>query len=304
MHWNILAFSLILPLLLLGACTPDKPGASTDQKQRVDESAAAQSEGVAAGHFSLALSPRQPNRQAILELHAGGFDLGAANVQWLLNGRPVSTESAAQFICSRGQKGSTVQAIAVIRNREVRSNEVTISNTPPELSNVALQPALIGQEETLAVSASASDEDGDAVAVEYAWTVNGVLAGNGPALTCPLKRGDNVRVEVAAHDGTAYSQRVVLNRTIANHAPLFVEHQNFSFSGNTYVYQAQATDADGDRITYSLAEVVDGVSVDPATGRVTWAVPGGFRGEQSVTIVADDGHGGVARYPVTFTIKE
>jgi hypothetical protein len=181
---------------------------------------------------------------------------------------------------------------------------VTIGNAPPTLTDVTLVPASIGQQETLSVTANAADADGDPVTVLYAWTVNDAPAGNGPRLGIAIRRGDAVRVEVKATDGRSYSSPVELINTIANHPPVFIEHKNYDFSGTTLVYQAQATDTDGDRITYSLEGQPEGMSIDRNSGKVTWNVPGGYRGEQTVILVADDGHGGFARYSVSFMIRD
>ncbi len=304
MHRNIFSFVLVLLPFFLCTCTADMPSTSSGQKPASGGTAAASSGAAASDPCSLTLSPREPNRRSSLQLRPDGFELNRSNIRWILDGSPVASESATEFNCSQARKGSTVQAIAVIPGREVRSNEVTIVNTPPELTDVSLQPAMFGQDQTLSVSAKASDIDGDIVTIQCAWTVNGMPAGNGPTLARSLHRGDVVHVEIVAHDGTAFSRRITLDRTIDNRPPVFVEHQNVSYRGNTLVYQAQATDPDGDRISYAIESAPEGMTIDQGTGRITWTVPGGFHGEQPVTIVADDGHGGTARYTVTFTIKE
>jgi len=191
-----------------------------------------------------------------------------------------------------------------VNGRDVRSNNVVIGNTPPELGDVTLLPVTTAQGESLAVSASASDDDDDKVTIQYNWTVNDLPAGNGENLNRALKRNDSVRVEVVAHDGQAYGEKVVLSRTIANHPPVFIEHQDFTYNGGAVVYRARALDADGDQVTFTLASPVAGMSIDTNTGNVMWNVPAGFRGEQPVTIVADDGHLGAVQYTVTFTIRE
>jgi len=237
-------------------------------------------------------------------ISAEGFALHEVRVVWQVNGVPQSSPEADRFDCAGTRRGETVRAVAVVNGREVRSNDVVIDNTPPELTEVTFMPATSAQGESLAVSATAADPDEDKVMIQYSWAVNDVLAGNGSDLGRALKRNDSVRVEVVPHDGQVYGNRIVLNRTIANHPPVFIEHQNIVFSGGTCAYRAQALDADGDQITYSLESPVAGMSIDQTSGSVLWKVPEGFRGEQPFTIVADDGHLGTARYTVTFTIRD
>ena len=288
-------------VLCATACTSERTGAPA-QPARSDASSAAPVS--AAGGLALKVLPAAPNRNYTLTIVPEGFSLSDARVTWHTDGGPASSAAADRFDCSGVPRGTKVHATAMVNGREVRSDTVTVGNTPPELCDVAVIPAQIGQDETLEVTANATDVDNDPVTIQYAWTVNDVLAGNGPKLTRPVRRGDRVRIEISANDGKDYGERVVLNRTIDNHPPVFVQHQNFSFSGGSYVYQAQATDADGDRITYGLAEPVEGMNIDQNSGKVLWNVPGNFQGERTVTIVADDGHGGTASYMVTFRINE
>lgn len=290
--------------LCLPSCTTDRPTPSARPAPEQAASPVPASPSPGGDGYALKIEPREATRKATLVLSAIGFSLRDGRISWQVNGAPASSADIDRFDCAGTRKGDTVRAVAVVNGREVRSNDVVVGNTPPELTNVTLLPVTTAQGESLAVSASAYDADNDNVTIQYAWTVNDVPAGNGENLNRVLKRKDWVRVEVVAHDGQAYGNRVVLNQAIANHPPVFVEHQNFTFNGGTVVYQARALDADGDQVTYALASPVEGMSIDTASGTVVWKVPAGFRGEQPVTIVADDGHSGTARYTVTCTIRE
>jgi hypothetical protein len=58
-----------------------------------------------------------------------------------------------------------------------------------------------------------------------------------------------------------------------------------------FTYQAQAMDADGDTLTYSLVNGPAGATVDATTGLLTWAA---LAGTYEFVIRVEDGHGGVA----------
>lgn len=64
-------------------------------------------------------------------------------------------------------------------------------------------------------------------------------------------------------------------------------------ANHDYTYPAQAMDADGDPITFTLPEAPAGATIDPASGRVAWQpeTPGTY----DFAVQADDGRGGVAR---------
>jgi hypothetical protein len=293
-------------LLVLGSCTSDKPPVPPVQGPAASGSASVPipAGSAVSGSFSLAISPREPSRQTTLGVNAVGFDISSAKVQWLLNDKPVSTDVPAQFNCSAAAKGSTVQARATVLGQEVRSNIVEIRNSAPELTKVRLLPETFKPGDTLMIEAEAMDIDGDPVTVLYAWTRNGAPAGNSAKINGQVKRGDKVTVSLTPYDGQSYGTAVMLDREIGNLPPYFIAHKNFSYVGSRYSYQAQTVDPDGDAVAYSLADPAEGMTIDRSTGELVWNVPPDFKGEQSVTIMADDGHGGTAQYTIFISISQ
>lgn len=61
--------------------------------------------------------------------------------------------------------------------------------------------------------------------------------------------------------------------------------------GTTFTYQVQAVDANGDAITYSLETAPVGMTIDPATGAVSWPVPAAGNGTQIARIAVSDPSG-------------
>jgi RHS repeat-associated protein len=87
-----------------------------------------------------------------------------------------------------------------------------------------------------------------------------------------------------------------------NRAPVFTTTPNTeALVGHPYAYSAAASDPDGDALTFSLQSGPAGMSVDPATGKVTWGPQAGDLGNQAVDLRVADGRGGVAdqRYTVS-----
>ena len=85
-----------------------------------------------------------------------------------------------------------------------------------------------------------------------------------------------------------------------NTPPVFTSQPNTeAIIGKSYVYQATATDADNDALTFSLASGPVGMSVNPATGRVAWSPQFADLGNQSVVLQVNDGHGGTAQQSFT-----
>src|SRR4029079_3828933 len=80
-----------------------------------------------------------------------------------------------------------------------------------------------------------------------------------------------------------------------NRPPVFTSTPIVDAQVNTaYRYQAQATDADGDALTFALVSGPAGLTVDPSTGLVGWTPAAAQLGTQAVTLSVADGHGGSA----------
>ncbi|MBL9123977.1 MAG: tandem-95 repeat protein, partial [Planctomycetaceae bacterium] len=94
--------------------------------------------------------------------------------------------------------------------------------------------------------------------------------------------GTSTNVEVSALDPTPDPVNV---------APVLPPIGNQTVQpGQTLSFIAKATDANaGDKLTYALAGTIPaGASIDPVTGKFTWAAPANFQGSVSFTIVVMD----------------
>jgi len=302
-----LYFYYIVSAFLLFACSSDKPdliGAKGPSGARSDVSGTLQQPGAAVDKaYALEITPKAATRKTILNLKSTGFDLSRAQIEWLVNGRPLTSHVPTQFDGADAAKGATIQAKVMMQDREVVSNNVQIMNSPPEIRGIKLMPEVFNPGDTLSVDVQGEDIDGDAISFLYEWTKNGETAGKGSSIGTPLKRGDNISVRITPYDGTDYGNPVVLNREIRNLPPMIVEHKDFSFDDTTYTYQVKATDPDGDTLAYSLESPPDGVTIDPSTGLLKWVVPKEFKGKKDVSIAVSDGNGGIAKYSITISIR-
>lgn len=292
-------------MFLVFSCSSEKP-ATTAAKGPLDAGNAAPGVLRQAGpsQYALELVPKEPTRKSTVSLRPTGFDLAGAKIEWLLNGRPITTLVPTQFNGADGEKGSTLQARATIQGREVWSDVVQIRNAPPEITRVTLLPEIFKPGDALSIEVEGADPDGDPVIILYEWTRNGAPAGRGTALEVPVRRGDDITISVIPNDGEASGSPAVLARKIENMPPMFVEHKNYSFDGKRYMYRARAADPDGDTVAYALLSPPTDMSIDRFTGELVWTVPPDFKGQQPVTIRADDGHGGTAEYTVVFSLTE
>lgn len=58
--------------------------------------------------------------------------------------------------------------------------------------------------------------------------------------------------------------------------------------GESYAYDAEAIDADGDILVYSLVEYPEGMTIDPSTGLIEWQVPEDYLTQNAVTFFDGD----------------
>lgn len=301
-------FCCAVVLFLLLSCSPEKTPDTDRQKSsetgKPDISEAPQLPASSlSSHYSLEISPVDATINSTLNLKAKGFNISDAKIEWLVNGAAAANPAPDQFKTTNLKKGAAVQARAIIEDKEIPSNTITIKNTPPEFTKIKIMPEAFKLGDKLYVDVAGSDADGDPVTILYEWTKNGEPAGDNKMIAGPIKRGDRISVKITPFDGESYGRSATLQREIKNMPPMIVGDKNFNFDGKIYTYQVKATDPDGDNLTYSLKSSPSDMTINPTTGLIHWNVPADFKGEASVTVSVTDGHGGEAIAPFTAKIS-
>lgn len=308
-------FLLLLIFLtsVSSACTSEKapqPGAGgagqeTSSQPQAGPASAVPYQAPSTGEYELVLGPPDADTNAGLYLGAKGFNLAQAKIDWLVNSTmPYPGESAAMLKAGIAKKGQSVQARAILKDREVRSNVLKIKNAPPVITRVKLMPEVFNPGDLLSVEVSGTDPDGDNVTFLYEWTKNGQSAGSGKSIDSPVKKGDKVSVKITPFDGETAGRSGTLNNEIRNMPPMIIDNRDFKFDGKVLTQQVKATDPDGDPVTYSLKNAPQGMTIDPATGLATWNVPSGLKGKGSYTVVAKDPNGGESSQLFTYDLGQ
>ena len=143
-------------------------------------------------------------------------------IQWLLNGAHQSQFDGLMTVSSTSLlKGDSWQAAVTPSDGEdfgatVNSNTVTVLNSLPSISSATISPPNPTVDDDLTASISGeTDNDGDTLAIEYRWYLNGALQDGLDDLTIVpslATRADDVwEVEVRAHDGEGHSPWVRSN---------------------------------------------------------------------------------------------
>lgn len=304
--YKLFCCAAVLSLLL--SCSPEKTPDTDRQKSsetgKPDISEAPQLPvSSLSSHYSLEISPVDATRKSTLNLTSEGFSLTDAKIEWLVNGNSVVNPTLSQFKPINTEKGDNVQAKAIIEDKEILSNTITIKNTLPEFTKIKIMPEAFKLGDRLYVDVAGSDADGDPVTILYEWTKNGEPEGNDQKIATEIKRGDKISVKITLFDGEAYGRPATLNREIKNMPPMIIEDKNFNFDGKVYTYQVKAVDPDSDPLTYSLKSSPDGMVINPATGLIRWDVPADFKGKAPITVSVTDGQGGEAIYQLAFTVE-
>lgn len=293
------------------SCSSEKPSDMTKQKPSeigsgsITETSQTTHVYAVNGSYSIEITPKDASRNSTLYVVPKGFNLPDARIEWLVNGKPVISSLPYQFKAADTRRGDTVQAKAIIEGREILSNIIQITNTPPEISKVKIMPEVFKPGDMLYVDVAGSDIDGDEVTISYEWTKNGEPAGDKKQLGVPLKKGDKISVKITPFNGESYGRSVVLHREIMNMPPSIVEDKGFkyNFDGKVYTYQVKAFDPDGDQLMYSLKSAPQGMNINSTTGLIQWDVPADFKGKAPFTVSVTDGHGGEAMQNFTLDIK-
>jgi hypothetical protein len=181
---------------------------------------------------------------------------------------------------------------------------ITVPNRPPRMIETAVPYARVG--EAFLFQVPAQDDDGDpltytlASAPDKTMTVNSTtgLINWTPAAIGSFKA--TIRVSDGI-DSTSYDCFITV--LPGNHAPKFQSVPvTAAYVGLQYIYQANATDADGDPLAYSLEQMPDGMALDNLTGKITW-MPGGA-GSCPVILKASDEKGGKTVQEFTIVVSE
>jgi len=198
----------------------------------------------------------------------GDGDSVSVSYDWSVDGTYVSTGTTLSGATSF-DKGQVVEVTATPDDGDdtgsaLTSAAITIQNSPPSLSSVAVSPASPAPGDTLVCTASGySDADGDLDVSTYAWSIAGSTVGTGTTYSGALADGDVVTCTVTPDDGsdtgTALSDTVTV--TGSNAAPSITAvsiSPSSPVTDDVLTASASTSDADGDTVTVTFDWSVDG----------------------------------------------
>ena len=223
------------------------------------------------------------------------IDPASGLVQWTPTAAQVGPEAVALSVTDP-LGGTATQTFTVV-----------VAATPPVLPpTITSQPSFVGTAGALyQYAVTATDPAG--LALTYSLTASPAGMSIDPATglvtwtpTSSQAGASPVTVVATNTGGAAASQTFTVVVTV-NHPPVINSTAPASITaGLTYRYDVQATDPDGDPMTYTLVAGPSGMSID-GMGRLTWPTGTANVGTQQVTIAVADNHG--ASTPQSFNVN-
>lgn len=167
-------------------------------------------------------------------------------------------------------------------------------NSPPTIDLVVLRPEEPRPGERLTAVVEASDAQGDAMRLDFKWTVDGVgISHSGAELMLrDVSKGSLVTVEVTATDSSGMSPPYEVSVTIANRPPVIqgvvLEPLGLVSTAHDVTAVPRSYDPDGDEVTYEYVWTINGVD---GYGDEAVLYANEFKRGDEITleVVADDG---------------
>ena len=112
-----------------------------------------------------------------------------------------------------------------------------------------------------------------------------------------------VTVRVTDVQGLFAEQSFNIMVAVANRVPQIISTPVISATAGTdYVYDVNATDANGDTLTYTLTQQPAGMAINPTTGLIAWTPTAIQAGNHAVTVRVSDPAGLFATQSLTVTV--
>jgi len=172
-------------------------------------------------------------------------------------------------------------------------------NTPPKI--VSMRIHFVNEEdprEGFTTEIKAYDPDDDEISYIHNWSHNNeeIVGETSEVLDWndEFKKGDLITLEVVPYDGIDEGVWKTKGEfTIPNSPPKITSQPEAKMEGGVLTYTVEAFDPDGDPIEYSLRGAPKGMTIEPATGKITWNfLKNETTGKESFTVmVRDDDNG-------------
>jgi len=222
--------------------------------------------------------------------------------QWFVNEHRVDGETHPMLSPALLKLGDKVEVEIIAADGQTsgkpyRTEPAIVGNTPPEVVKVSIESTGSDRSNMHAL-VEGVDVDQDAIHYAYRWWRNGTLVAGGDTATLDtgvFSRGDSITVEVIPRDaGGVGKSKLSEPVALGNNAPKITSHPPSKFDKGVFVYSVQAIDDDKDSLKYLLEAAPSGMTIDSASGMISWQIVSDVKGTHRVRILVQDGQGGSA----------
>ncbi len=217
------------------------------------------------------------------------IDAQTGLIQWTPAAAEIGTQSIVVQISD--PRGGVATQRFTLRVESATTNRAPLFTfAPTTLGEVGIP---------LAFTATAVDADDDPLSYSVISGPTGltVNAASGQVQWTPTaaQLGSH-SIELQVNDGrggrTRQAFTICVVSPFENHPPIFISSPPLSTAVGPFVYVAQALDGDGEPLTYSLLAGPSGLTINPATGVLSWPTTSADLGSHLVTVAASDPRGG------------
>lgn len=196
------------------------------------------------------------------------------------------------------------------RNTEAESQEQVNQklNHPPVVRSIRIE-SISGTDTSKAFRAivEAKDPDNDFISFRYQWKLDGeeIPGATGEILEGreDFKKGSIISVAVIPFDGKDEGVwKAEGSYTMPNTPPIISSEPIPRVEDGKFSYALKAEDPDGDPTEYTLKNAPRGMTLEPATGLITWEFGEADKGKYIVEIIVTDSEGAKASQTLTVNI--
>lgn len=182
-------------------------------------------------------------------------------------------------------------------------------NHPPVVESIRIERISdIDTSNAFRAIVEAKDPDDDVISFGYQWNLDGEDI---PGATDEMlewredfKKGSIISVSVIPFDGKDEGVwKAEGSSTIPNSPPIITSEPLPRIENGKLSYILKADDPDGDPIEYTLKNSPRGMTIEPATGLITWEFGEADTGEYMVEIIVTDSEGAKASQMLALNIS-
>ncbi|MCB1045441.1 MAG: hypothetical protein KDC35_21035 [Acidobacteria bacterium] len=193
---------------------------------------------------------------------------------------------------------------------DTQSFTLTVGPAPNQAPIITSSPVTsVNATEPYAYAVDATDGDGDTLVFSLTTAPAGMNIDPATGLITwnPAEADEGnhvVAILVDDQNGGTDNQSFTLTVGPApNQAPVITSSPVTSVNATEpYAYDVDATDGDGDTLVFSLTTAPAGMTIDPASGLITWNPAEADEGNHVVAILVDDQNGGTDSQNFTLTV--